>query len=90
MTLPKESLVTLEHEAFLPRRCLQSCFIKDTGFSKRNAMSLECLKTFHFKLIAGFPVGTESSKYTLETTLMMLSLKYIMSGRHNIFWRAEI
>lgn len=53
-------------------------------------MSLELLKTFHFKLIAVFPVGTESSKYALENELLMSTHESTMSGRHNIFWKAEI
>lgn len=46
--------------------CLQIHSVKDTGSSERNVLSLELLKTFHFKLIAAFYVGTESSKYTFK------------------------
>ena len=51
---------------------LQTYSIKDTGPSKGKALCLELLKTFHFKLIAGFPVGTESSKYTFKMNLLIV------------------
>lgn len=74
---------------------LQTYSIKDTGPSKGKALCLELLKTFHFKLIAGFPVGTESSKYTFKMNfwcpfINVLCLEDITFSESRDLWQTHV